>query len=140
MNEKFDSNFIDDVLRFLKVVSGDGEVLASLSEIQRISHFKISAKISHQNINEIKKRNRAVRRTKEKNLNQIDRKVRATTGIREARVSPVFVAPKQIAHAVEPDSPRFTISPRNCYVCKALFNQIHFFYDSMCPDCADFNY
>jgi len=35
---------------------------------------------------------------------------------------------------------QFLSSPRNCYVCKAEFTQLHFFYDTMCPDCADFNY
>jgi NAD(P)-dependent dehydrogenase (short-subunit alcohol dehydrogenase family) len=32
------------------------------------------------------------------------------------------------------------VHPRNCYVCKAEFTKVHFFYDSMCPKCADFNY
>ena len=31
-------------------------------------------------------------------------------------------------------------SARNCYVCKAQFKSLHFFYDSMCPTCAQLNY
>ena len=31
-------------------------------------------------------------------------------------------------------------SPRNCYVCKAEFVELHHFYDAMCPKCAKFNY
>ncbi len=31
-------------------------------------------------------------------------------------------------------------TPRNCYVCKAEFIQLHHFYDTMCPKCALFNY
>lgn len=31
-------------------------------------------------------------------------------------------------------------TPRNCYVCKAPFNFVHFFYDSMCGPCGDFNF
>lgn len=31
-------------------------------------------------------------------------------------------------------------SPRNCYVCKAEFARLHFFYDTMCPRCAQLNY
>lgn len=27
-----------------------------------------------------------------------------------------------------------------CYVCKAPFNKYHFFYDSLCPSCAELNY
>jgi len=30
--------------------------------------------------------------------------------------------------------------PRACYICKAPFSRVHFFYDSMCPDCGDRNY
>lgn len=29
--------------------------------------------------------------------------------------------------------------PRNCYICKRDFRDIHAFYDSMCLDCAEFN-
>lgn len=31
-------------------------------------------------------------------------------------------------------------SPRNCYICKRDFHRLHFFYDSMCSDCAQFNW
>ena len=31
-------------------------------------------------------------------------------------------------------------TPRNCYICKSDFRDLHFFYDSMCPECAAFNY
>src|SRR5699024_9384814 len=31
-------------------------------------------------------------------------------------------------------------SPRNCYVCKKEYTDLHFFYDAMCPECAEFNY
>lgn len=30
--------------------------------------------------------------------------------------------------------------PRDCYVCKAPYRAIHFFYDAMCPSCAELNY
>lgn len=31
-------------------------------------------------------------------------------------------------------------SPRNCYICKRDFRELHFFYDALCPDCAEFNW
>lgn len=34
----------------------------------------------------------------------------------------------------------FLDHPRECYVCKIPFLQLHHFYDTMCPDCGDFNY
>ena len=30
--------------------------------------------------------------------------------------------------------------PKTCYVCKTEFTRLHFFYDAMCPPCADLNY
>ncbi len=30
--------------------------------------------------------------------------------------------------------------PVNCYICKKQYTQIHFFYHSLCPQCAIFNY
>ena len=29
---------------------------------------------------------------------------------------------------------------RACYICKQPYRRVHFFYDSMCPDCGDLNY
>jgi NAD(P)-dependent dehydrogenase (short-subunit alcohol dehydrogenase family) len=30
--------------------------------------------------------------------------------------------------------------PRSCYICKEPFSEVHFFYDSMCANCGDFNF
>ena len=30
--------------------------------------------------------------------------------------------------------------PRSCYICKQAYTQVHFFYDSMCASCGDFNF
>ena len=32
------------------------------------------------------------------------------------------------------------IEPRNCYVCKRDFHELHHFYDQMCPPCAELNW
>ena len=32
------------------------------------------------------------------------------------------------------------VNPRACYICKHEFTKVHFFYDTMCPSCAEFNY
>ena len=36
--------------------------------------------------------------------------------------------------------PRELLKPRACYVCKAEFTRLHFFYDAMCGPCAELNY
>ncbi|HLO47279.1 MAG TPA: SDR family NAD(P)-dependent oxidoreductase, partial [Kamptonema sp.] len=30
--------------------------------------------------------------------------------------------------------------PVTCYICKNIYTKIHFFYHSLCPKCAEFNY
>jgi len=32
------------------------------------------------------------------------------------------------------------LEPRACYVCKTEYSELHFHYDSMCAECADFNW
>ncbi len=39
-----------------------------------------------------------------------------------------------------PDETQRLLEARNCYVCKNDFFELHPFYDSMCSDCADFNW
>ncbi|MGK3981742.1 SDR family NAD(P)-dependent oxidoreductase [Sorangium sp. So ce136] len=39
----------------------------------------------------------------------------------------------------ERGAPELT-KPRKCYVCKAEFRAVHFFYDAMCGPCGDFNF
>src|SRR5439155_599926 len=65
------------------------------------------------------------------------------TGTRVLRRASVYPTPLPGATAAPP--PRKTrdeelYEPRKCYVCKVTFNRVHFFYDSMCPSCADLNW
>ena len=38
------------------------------------------------------------------------------------------------------DSYRKVQNPRACYICKARFNELHPFYDQLCPSCAKLNF
>ena len=51
-------------------------------------------------------------------------------------------APKAILHADKHSAflEQELINPRACYICKNEFTKVHFFYDTMCPSCAEFNY
>ena len=40
----------------------------------------------------------------------------------------------------EGEAPRELREPHKCYVCKAEYRTLHFFYDQLCPTCGDFNY
>ena len=70
------------------------------------------------------------------------------TGIRTLRSKQVFTTPNVFPPAhTEPDDigdddpdVREATEPQHCYVCKRKYTQIHFFYDQLCPECAEFNY
>ncbi len=85
---------------------------------------------------------KAFRRIERKEKRDADKETRAATEIRTVRRAEVFVAPPQLVGgtAEAPGEVRELTKPRNCYVCKVEFRRMHFFYDSMCDECATLNY
>ena len=144
-NDEQDSlKAILDCIPILEKIVAQSELLAQLPESERIALITAAGKISRPDKKEIKKRNKDKRRQKRLAIVEKERRLRASTGIRKARDAEVFTAPQQIAYDDhQPDaanSDEILETPRNCYVCKDEFVQIHHFYDAMCPKCAQFNY
>ena len=85
---------------------------------------------------------KAFRRIEKKEQRLVDRAARDATEIRTARRAAVYAPPPLLVAGGEaaPGDGRELATPRNCYVCKAEFRRLHFFYDSMCADCAELNY
>ncbi len=78
------------------------------------------------------------RRNARKKLRKEDRVARAAAGIRKARERTVFLPPARVE---EPEVDARTLNhPRQCYVCKIRYQELHSFYDSMCKACGDLNY
>ena len=128
-----------NVLRFLNENPGE---FSGLSESIRRDLELQAGKLSRPSRDEKKKRNKEAKRQKKREITSKERILRSETGIRSARNSEVFIAPLKLI----PDNEGEIFlkdqlnNPRNCYVCKKEFTKVHFFYDSMCPDCAPFNY
>jgi len=116
--------------------------LAHLTKEQRIAILKAAGEISRPDRDEIKKRKKDRIRIKKQRIDDHERKLRKATGIRAARRSAVFTAPKAVLHADKQGAfqEQELINPRACYICKNEFTKVHFFYDAMCPYCAEFNY
>ncbi len=134
---------IDTCIRVLNQLIENKDLQASFHYDKFLALSKAAGRFSRPNKDEILKTHKAFYAARRKEVQLKDRAVRATTGIREARTTPVFQAPAQItsgAQAPETHQERILQSARNCYVCKAEFTKLHFFYDLMCPECADFNY
>jgi len=139
---------------FLESVGQDYERLATLPQADRQRFLMAAGRVArpgpwekHALANAACERRKAKKRKKdEQQLEQ--------TGIRVSRRRPVF-APwphggtidgdgKTGPHArmtTEPpvESPRLEESV-SCYVCKSPFNDVHFFYDALCPSCAALNW
>ena len=129
-------DLLEDLIR-------NGQELARLTHEQRSALIAAAALLSRPDREEVLRRRRNKARYKRQVADRIERAARASTGIRAARAAEVFSAPERVAFAEQrhpaPDGPRL-VNPKGCYVCKKDFTRLHFFYDSMCRECADFNY
>ncbi|MGR3318562.1 MAG: SDR family NAD(P)-dependent oxidoreductase [Candidatus Anammoxibacter sp.] len=147
---------IENCITVLEKLVNNSKQHATLPEQQKIALMKAAGQLSRPNRDEIKKRNKEIKQAKRQMVVRDERDARAATGIRTARETAVFKAPKQIvkpANSSNPDIkhedseliPELKLksaltSPRNCYICKTEFTRLHFFYDSMCMNCAESNY
>jgi NAD(P)-dependent dehydrogenase (short-subunit alcohol dehydrogenase family) len=137
---------LEDFLRATKVLEAlaeDRTLLTRLDEPQRVALLIAAGRVSRPQRNEVVRTAKAFRRIARKNVQDADRDARASTGIRVARLAPVFVPPPLLEGGkpkAEEAPPRELANPRACYVCKAEFRRLHFFYDSMCTACGDLNY
>ena len=61
------------------------------------------------------------------------------TGIRTLRRKPVFTTPN-VFPPQPATEPRPSAGRRHCYVCKAKYEELHHFYDQLCPSCAELNF
>lgn len=150
----------EDIARcteILEAIAADALLLTPLPDAERIRLFMAAGRVVHPEREQVRRRLKAMRSQKKKDLESKDRVLRAATSIRSIRKEAVFHAPAKITDASgalpAPDAPADAAStgsapvtvgelqrPRDCYVCKESFSQVHFFYDAMCPSCARFNY
>ncbi len=138
---EFSKQDIETCLKVLQSFAEKSEQLTLLSHEERIAMFKAAGTISRPDREETRKRHKDVKKLKRETVKQENRNARKLTGIRSAREIPVFSAPEQIEFkSVDQTEERHYNTPHDCYVCRTKFTKVHFFYDTMCPNCADLNY
>ncbi|MBU4252577.1 MAG: SDR family oxidoreductase [Candidatus Omnitrophica bacterium] len=141
-NLKYSEKEIQDCISLLRDLVADTGQLVFLTREQRIELITVTGQLSRPDRDEIRKRKKDCQRVKKQKIDHYQRVIRASTGIRSARQAAVFSAPRQITGTEvnlglkQPE----LITPRACYICKSEFKRLHFFYDALCPRCADFNY
>ncbi|HEY4104721.1 MAG TPA: SDR family NAD(P)-dependent oxidoreductase [Polyangiaceae bacterium] len=127
-------------IEILRQLVDDRTRLVTLSQSDRIALLIAAGRLSRPTRHEGQRENKAFRRHSKKAARDDDRAARAETAIRVARQAPVYNAPPALPGAARATLPRELKNPRACYVCKAEYRKLHFFYDSMCEECAEFNY
>ena len=149
----------------LRKIAEDRGTLALLNKEDRDELLKQIGIIASPSRNDRRKLSRVFRRQKQAELakrKEEDRKRLAQTGIRAQGKLAEFPTPqspfsnRQLNKSGSPnpfdpppppqaevDAETFPIRldvPRNCYTCKRDYLRAHFFYDSLCPDCATLNW
>jgi len=99
----------------------------------------------------------AARKRRDQARRDSDRQRLSLSGIREKRAEAVFTTPALVGRApvaagrdidrvlterasAAREPSRVVDKPRNCYVCKTDYHELHHFYDSLCPACAELNW
>lgn len=132
---------IDQCLKTLRLLNQEAVFFSELDEELRIDILKAAGQLSRPHKELFLSRRKKIRKDKNRKSKERDKHARKLTGIRSAREDSVFVAPKMLEAPKQLDINKAKLStPRNCYVCKKLYNHLHHFYDAMCAECGDFNY
>ena len=138
---KISPEAVSGCIAVLETILADRLLLADIHPDQRRTLLMAAGRVSRPQRHEVMKlakRHRVVKRRKER---ETDKKARATSAIRVARYLAIFIPPPKLQDQEKTSFPeRELIQPRQCYVCKVTFRRLHFFYDSMCAQCGDFNY
>ena len=132
---------IDQCISTLETLNGDTDQIFEIPKERRIELITQAGRLSRPQREEFKKRKKDAKKNAKRKAAERDKHARNKTGIRSAREATVFIAPKMIALTGNQAGPVDSeVAPRNCYVCKAVFTNLHHFYDTMCSTCGDFNY
>lgn len=131
---------IDQCIFILETLNGDTDQIFEIPKDKRIELLTLAGRLSRPQKAEFKKRIRGARKAAKRKAATKDKHARNETGIRSAREASVFEAPKMLGPGPGSRPVTQSVAPRNCYVCKAIFTELHHFYDTMCETCGDFNY
>ncbi len=139
--ERIREDEVAKCISILENLSQNADQLFELPEKQRIALMKAAGQLTRPSRDEFQQRRKDAKKAAKRKQQERDKHARKITGIRSARETVVFEAPKQLNIPKEALEERPELeSPRNCYVCKKLYTKVHHFYDAMCQECGDFNY
>jgi NAD(P)-dependent dehydrogenase (short-subunit alcohol dehydrogenase family) len=139
----------------LNAVADDRSVLNGVDREERHRFLRAVARVYSPERAERRLMKRAAARDRRAARNRAEQAKRSETGIQALRRKPIFHSPnvfppsrfqqQDVEDEVAPEESAApgvarTIEPRHCYVCKQAYDEIHHFYDQMCPACAGLNF
>src|SRR4249919_2687949 len=130
----------------LEEIVADRSLLKELSLEERTRLLALAGDVHNPDVVQRRRFNKVVRREKKAARVGRDESVLAETGIRVRRAKPVFTTPNVYVpkelEQLDVDEAEFreVVEPQHCYVCKERYQDIHPFYDQLCPACAAFNF
>jgi NAD(P)-dependent dehydrogenase (short-subunit alcohol dehydrogenase family) len=131
---------------FLQEIGRSKDLLAELSPEERTDLLNAAGDVFCADPEERRLRVKARRNRRRAERVARDEQVLASTGIRVLRDKPKFTTPNVFApedlrqQDVADPGFRETVERQHCYICKAKYDEVHHFYDQLCPPCADFNH
>lgn len=140
-NKSITPEEIEKCIAILSQLVTNTDQIFDIEKAQRTELIKVAGMFSRPDREEFSRRKKDGKKVEKRKLAAKEKNARKETGIRNAREASVFVAPKLLpmADLANKEQTEFQ-TPKNCYVCKTSFVKMHHFYDSMCPECGDFNY
>jgi len=124
----------------LESLDADRAQLTQVTEAERQRLMHATRRVAEPDHHARRKLVKAGRRARKAARLQQDDQVLNSAGIRELRRKPVFTTPNAYREIAPPEEPRATSESQHCYVCKQHYDTVHFFYDQLCPTCAELNY
>ncbi|MCY1016665.1 SDR family NAD(P)-dependent oxidoreductase [Pyxidicoccus sp. MSG2] len=134
---------LDEVRRctqLLQAMAENRRLVTELPEPEKIALLSAATRVVFPDRQTKSRLTKTLRRERKQAKQTHDREVRATTEIRSLRRAAVFNVPLLPPPPPTEGPERLLAVPRKCYVCKAEYRKLHFFYDTLCIECADFNY
>ncbi|HVJ10290.1 MAG TPA: SDR family NAD(P)-dependent oxidoreductase, partial [Burkholderiales bacterium] len=130
---------LESLTETLETLGSDWALLDRLPAEERARLLKAVAALH--NPDRVARRQRLKEARRERKAAEIRREeeVLHGTGIRTLRRKPVFTTPNVFPPQPAAE-PRPSAGRRHCYVCKAKYEELHHFYDQLCPPCAALNF
>jgi NAD(P)-dependent dehydrogenase (short-subunit alcohol dehydrogenase family) len=131
------------VTEALEALAADRSLLHRLPDDDRVRLLNAAGDVYAPDVEARRRQAKARRRQEKLDKRRREEDVLTETGIRRLRARPVFTTPNVFPPEGFTDEPVVADAParevgelQHCYVCKQKYDQVHHFYDQLCPPCA----